>query len=114
MCTTKQYKLDTAKLRKMDFILPTPGKYTVYTKSGCTFCNKAKALLQQKLLSFEKIDCDEYLLSGRESFLSFIHVIANKDYKTFPMVFDPSGNFVGGFTEMKALLDKQLEFGDEF
>ena len=98
----------------MDFALPTPGKYAIYTKSGCAFCNKAKSLLQQKLIAFEQIDCDEYLLINRDSFLSFISVIANKDYRTFPMVFDPSGNFVGGFTDVKALLDKQLEFGEDF
>jgi glutaredoxin len=101
----------------MDFSLPTPGKYTIYTKSGCAFCNKAKALLQEKLLEFEQIDCDEYLLSSRDNFLSFISMIANKDHKTFPMIFDPSGSFVGGFTEMKSALETQshtLKFEEAF
>lgn len=98
----------------MDFLLPATGKFTVYSKSGCIFCNKAKTLLIQKSCAFEQIDCDEYLLSRRDGFLAFIAAIAGREYRTFPMVFDPSGGFVGGFAEIKAIFDRQLEFEEEF
>ena len=101
----------------MDFLLPATGKTTIYTKSGCVFCERAKALLTEKGLEYEQINCDEYLLKNRDAFLAFIKAISARDHRTFPMVFDGSGGFVGGFTELKVILDEkktQLEFGAEF
>jgi glutaredoxin len=95
----------------MEFPLPVPGKFTIYSKSGCFYCNKVKALLQE----YEEYNCDEYLLEDREGFLAFIASIAGREYKTFPMVFNSSGEFVGGFAETKALLETpKLSFNEAF
>ena len=48
--------------------------------------------------------CDEYLLENKEKFLDFIKTKAEKEYKTFPMVF-LEGKFIGGFMETKASID---------
>ena len=104
----------------MDFAEPiSDGKYTIYSKSGCPNCNRVKDLLKQKSLLFEQHNCDEYLLEAKEQFLTFIAGLAGKEWRTFPMVFGPSGNFIGGYTETKDLLEKrdvenQLEFTENF
>ena len=97
----------------MDFIFPTTGKYTIYCKRGCVFCDKAKNMLRDKELDFVQIDCDEYLLNNRDGFLMFIELIANKPHRTFPIIFDASGNFVGGASELNICLEKHLVFGEE-
>jgi glutaredoxin 3 len=93
----------------MEFEEPSKTVYTVYSKSGCTFCTKVKKLLQDKNMAFDLIDCDEYLIEDKEGFLKFIQDRAGKEYRTFPMVFRPN-YFVGGFTETKQLIDKEEAF----
>jgi glutaredoxin len=93
----------------MEFEAPSETVYTIYSKSGCTFCTKVKKLLQEKGYAFDMIDCDEYLLEDKAGFLKFIEEKAGKEYKTFPMVFR-AGTFVGGFNETKQLLDKEAAF----
>ena len=93
----------------MDFEKPDQNMYTIYSKSGCTFCVKVKKLLLEKKISFDMIDCDEYLLENKEEFLNYIKEIAGREYKTFPMVF-LRGKFIGGYNETKQLLDKEEAF----
>jgi glutaredoxin len=92
----------------MEFEKPSETVYTIYSKSGCTFCTKVKKLLQEKNYAFDMIDCDEYLLEDKAGFLEFIKEVAGKEYRTFPMVFR-AGTFVGGFTETKKLIDIEDE-----
>jgi glutaredoxin len=93
----------------MDFEAPSETIYTIYSKSGCTFCTKVKNLLIEKNYAFDFIDCDEYLLEDKEGFLKFIQEKAGKEYKTFPMVFR-AGYFVGGYNETKKLIDLEDAF----
>ena len=93
----------------MEFEAPSETVYTIYSKSGCTYCTKVKKLLQEKGYAFDMIDCDEYLLEDKEGFLKFIKENAGKEYKTFPMVFR-SGYFIGGFMETKKLIDVEEAF----
>jgi len=88
----------------MEFEEPSNTVFTIYSKSGCTFCTKVKKLLLEKNYAFDLIDCDDYLIEDKEKFLEFIKEHAGKEYKTFPMVFR-CGTFVGGFTETKKLID---------
>ena len=88
----------------MEFEEPSTTVYTVYSKSGCTFCTKVKKLLLEKKFAFDFIDCDEYLLEDKEGFLKFIQEKAGVEYRTFPIVFR-AGYFVGGFAETKKLID---------
>lgn len=86
--------------------------FTVYSKSGCPNCTKVKKLLIEKKLLFVEIDCDDYIIEDKEKFLLFIKERVNKEYKTFPMVFN-DGNFVGGFTETQDYFNKLLSFDEK-
>jgi glutaredoxin len=95
--------------------LSSQGHYTIYSKSGCPNCNRVKDLLRQKSVDFVQHNCDEYLLEAKDEFLDFIARLAGKECRVFPMVFDATGAFVGGYAETKAVFDKQgLEFNADF
>jgi len=96
----------------MDFFTPLEAGFTIYSKSGCSNCTKVKKLLLDKQIFFLNVDCDEYLLEDKEGFLSFIKEKANKEYKTFPMVFKDR-KFIGGFAETQLHFDKLSCFNDE-
>ena len=93
----------------MEFPKPQFGLFNVYSKSGCSNCNKVKTLLKDRHISFNVIDCDEFILENKEEFLSFMQILIGYEYKMFPIVFDGS-KFVGGFTETNNYLDKILDF----
>jgi len=85
--------------------LPAEQGYTIYTKSQCSFCVKSKTLLKAE--PFTMIDCDEYIIEDKESFLKFIENLIGKPYRMFPMIFF-DGKFLGGFAETKEHYEKGL------
>lgn len=95
--------------KSKDFIQPSKTCYTIYSKSGCPNCKKVKDLLEAKQIQFIVIDCDEYLLESRSEFLLFIMNLTSQDWKTFPIVFNNAGNFIGGFIDTKVYLEKMVE-----
>lgn len=90
----------------MTDLYPSPklNIYTIYSKSGCINCVKAKELLKSKNISFEIIDCDEYLFDDKSGFLNFIKQISNynQDIKYFPIIFNLSNKLLSGFDELKS------------
>ena len=97
----------------MNIKSPSKTNFTVYSKTGCKFCNYVKNLLMQYNFTFNEINCDSYLNENKTFFLNYIENISGTAYKTFPMVFY-NGEFVGGFTETKIFIEKlNLNF-DEF
>ena len=96
----------------MEIEEPFKTGFTVYSKSGCPNCTKVKKLLIEKKVFFVDIDCDDYIIEDKEKFLLFIKERANKEYKTFPMVFN-DGNFIGGFTETQDYFNKLLSFDEK-
>lgn len=101
------------------FIEPESDKFTIYSKSGCPNCVKAKALLKEKGLPFLIVDCDEYILENKAEFLQFIEKKALTPCKTFPIIFSGNtnkldGSLVGSFNELKIYLDKELDFASDF
>lgn len=98
----------------MDIFEPLEKGFTIYSKSGCPNCTKIKKILFDKQIFFLDVSCDEFLIEDKEGFLLFIKERANKEYKTFPMVFY-DGKFIGGFNETQQHFDKLLCFAnDEF
>jgi glutaredoxin len=95
------------------FIFPPLDEgYTIYSKSGCGFCKKIKKLLLEKNIFFLDVQCDEFLLKDKEKFLLFISEKAQKEYKSFPMIFY-NGEFVGGYNEVKSNIEKsEVKFDD--
>jgi glutaredoxin len=88
---------------------PQPSGYTIYSKSGCPNCTKAKNLVKHAHV----IDCDEYLIEDKSTFLKYMDAYSKAEPRTFPIIFFNS-EFVGGFTEVKIHYEKQQCFGDEF
>jgi glutaredoxin len=96
----------------MEVFKPLDEGYTIYSKSGCGFCTKVKKLLLEKQIFFLDVQCDELLLENKEQFLLIINEFAQKEYKTFPMVFY-NGEFVGGYNEVKNNIEKsEVKFDD--
>ena len=78
--------------------------YTVYGKSGCVYCTKAKEILKYNKIDFQEVNCDEYLLDNKLAFLETMRKWTVKEHRTFPMVFY-GGEFLGGYVEMKQHYD---------
>jgi glutaredoxin len=93
----------------MDIFEPLNTGFTIYSKSGCSNCTKVKQLLRDKQIFFLEVDCDEFLIEDKERFLLFIKERANKEYRTFPMIFKDA-KFIGGFAETQSFIDKLLCF----
>jgi glutaredoxin len=99
---------------EIQFECPSKNGFTVYSKSGCPNCSKVKILLKERNLLFNIIDCDDYILGEKQSFLNFIKNIANKEINIFPIIFYEA-KIVGGFTETKEFIEKLLvSFDDNF
>jgi glutaredoxin len=90
---------------------PVETGFTIYSKSGCPNCTRIKKILTEKKLTFIEINCDEYLIEDKESFLSFIKNLAQKEIKVFPIIFN-NGALIGSFNETQEFLDKQLSFDE--
>jgi hypothetical protein len=84
--------------------------FTVYTKPNCPLCDQAKALLIQKQEPFEVINVDvgQPKING-EQYVTREELIAKiPTAKSVPQIVygDLAGSrHVGGFTELKKLLD---------
>ncbi len=96
----------------MEYIRPSESGFTIYSKSGCLQCSRAKTLLQDNKLVFTIVDCDEYILEDKQSFLLFMNNIAHRDIKAFPIIFY-NGAFIGGYSETKTHVDKLASFGED-
>ena len=92
---------------------PANDSYTIYSKSGCLYCTKAKVLLQNEHVPPLYVNCDEFLLESKEEFLNLMTSLIGYEYRTFPMIFK-NGIFVGGYTETKKAYDqsKLVTYGD--
>lgn len=78
--------------------------YTIYTKSGCKYCDKVKNRFPHAYF----INCDKYL-ENKESFLNFIDTLTDAKPRTFPMVFVDS-KYKGGYDDTKLQFNMNAEF----
>lgn len=90
----------------MEFTKPIETGYTIYSKSGCIYCDKAKALLN--IDNPIVVDCDPYLVdaSDKEEFLRFIKEVGQKEQRTFPIIFRDA-KVVGGYSDLLQLLKNE-------
>ena len=82
-------------------------KVEIYTTTYCPFCDRAKALLKRKGVSYDEIDVTD------DIDLRIAMMERARGRKTVPEIFI-DGELVGGFYELKALdeagkLDSMLE-----
>ena len=98
----------------MAFEYPSNKGFTIYSKSGCPNCTKVKHLLKEQNLTFNIVDCDEYIIESKEIFLNFIKELAQCDIKEFPIVFYDK-TFIGGYKNVKEYIAKLfLSFEENF
>jgi len=84
----------------MDVPHPTSDSYTIYSKSGCLYCTKAKVLLQNERVPPLYVNCDKFLLENKEEFFDQMKSMIGYEYKTLPMIFK-NGRFIGGYNKTK-------------
>jgi glutaredoxin len=100
-------------MNPVEFTKPSETEFTIYSKSGCVYCRNVKELLESKQINYKMIDCDEYLIENKKEFLFFIETLSNREWTTFPIVFNKN-QFIGGFNDTKEYLEKTLDFNDDF
>jgi glutaredoxin 3 len=71
-------------------------KVVVYTMDYCPYCERAKALLQRKGISFEEIRLSE------EDDASWDALEKRSGMKTMPQIF-ADDRLIGGYTDLAAL-----------
>jgi glutaredoxin 3 len=70
----------------------------VYTINNCGYCEAAKALLNNKDLSFKEIN-----IANDDAMKS--ELIAKTGHRTMPQIFI-DGEFIGGYVELKEFLKR--------
>jgi glutaredoxin len=80
---------------------------TIYTKSGCSYCDKAKVRFPYAYV----INCDKYLENkdSRKLFLNFIDTLAASKPRTFPMIFVDK-KYKGGYDDVKYYFTTDVDF----
>lgn len=78
---------------------------TIYTSFYCTYCIRAKRLLDRKQVDYKEIRLDEDTEKRKE-------LIESLNWKTVPMIF-VNKQFIGGYDQLAALehsgeLDRML------
>ncbi len=81
------------------------GSVTIYTSHYCTYCRRAKKLLEKKQVDYEEIRLDEDVEKRKE-------LVEKLNWRTVPIIF-VNEKFVGGYDELAALersgeLDRML------
>ena len=72
--------------------------YTIITRDQCTFCDAAKALLKGAALPYTQYNVQS------SSSKWVLTLIKQAGLTTVPQVFSSSGEYIGGYTELKAYL----------
>ena len=67
--------------------------YTIYGIPNCSFCTKAKTLLEEKELDYDYIDIKKDI-EQRENVMKLV-----PDMKTVPQIFE-NDRHIGGYTEL--------------
>lgn len=78
---------------------------TIYTSFYCTYCRRAKRLLERKQVDYEEIRLDEDPEKREE-------LVESLNWRTVPMIF-VNEQFIGGYDQLAALehsgeLDRML------
>ena len=72
--------------------------YVIITRDQCNFCDAAKALLRGANLPYSQYNVQS------DSSRWVLTLIKQAGHTTVPQIFDPSGRYIGGYTELKETL----------
>ena len=68
---------------------------TIYTSAYCTYCRRAKKLLETKQVDYEEVRLDEDAEKRKE-------LVEKLNWRTVPMIF-VNEQFIGGYDQLAAL-----------
>lgn len=68
---------------------------TIYTSARCTYCIRAKKLLETKQVDYEEVRLDEDTEKRKE-------LVEKLNWRTVPMIF-VNEQFIGGYDQLAAL-----------
>jgi len=73
--------------------------YTIITRNNCKYCDKAKAMLKNKGISFTTYNVEE--ASSRW----VLSLMKEASIKTVPQVFATDGGLIGGYRDLESLME---------
>ena len=73
--------------------------YVILSTPYCKFCTKAKHLMREKRVGFTAYSLDD------PSSKWLLTLPKKAGIGTLPQIWDNKGNYIGGYTELKELLD---------
>ena len=73
--------------------------YIIITRDQCNFCDAAKALLEGASLPYTTYNVQS------SSSKWVLTLIKQAGHTTVPQIFKTDGKYIGGYTELKELLD---------
>ena len=76
--------------------------YVIVTRNQCNFCDLAKEILKGSGIMFVEYNVQ----SGSSRWI--LDLIKKAGYTTVPQVWDSEGNHIGGYTELKEALVKEI------
>ena len=71
-------------------------RFKILSRLSCVWCTRAKMLLNKHEIPFE-----ERLVTDLEE----MKYLKGKGYKTFPIIHDEHDRFIGGYQELKNLVE---------
>ena len=76
--------------------------YVLVTRNQCNFCDLAKEILKGSGIMYVEYNVQ----SGSSRWI--LDLLKKAGYTTVPQVWDSQGNYIGGYTELKEALVKEL------
>ena len=73
--------------------------FKVYGKEACSFCVKAKALLDFHNIKYEYFDV-------MEDEDAYNYITQDQGLRSVPQIYDNKGSHIGGYTQLLALSEK--------
>jgi len=71
--------------------------YTIYSKSGCIFCDAAMELLKENNIQYKEIK----VTNNEEA----IELFKTNGFKTVPQIFTDRDVYIGGYQDLKKMLN---------
>jgi glutaredoxin len=89
----------------MEIPKPSSG-FTIYTKSKCSYCTKAKDNFPGALV----INCDYFYKEDKRKFLETMDKMSGRQPRTFPMIFKEK-RYIGGYEDTRDMgFNSNLDF----
>ena len=75
------------------------GSITIYGKTSCTFCDRAKMLCETMDVEYEYINIQEQNISKSD-----LEIMVGHTVSSVPQITYEDGEYIGGFVELSTLI----------